>query len=134
MNESFIYLQKKVNLHIYKNKKNYKPYIKTNQIRAYNIYIYIYIYICMYIYIKYQKIFCSHVYAYLASAFRSKPSFNSNLSIADTFIADICYSGHFFKAPCEHFGQNFPLNSGHPKFGSEKRKHMHVFIRHIYLL
>ena len=37
--------------------------------------------------------------------------------MADTFIADICYSGHFCRATHEHFGQNLPLNSGHPMIG-----------------
>ena len=31
-----------------------------------------------------------------------------------------------FKSPREHFGQNLPLNSGHPVIGWEKRKHMHA--------
>ena len=36
MNESFIYPQKKENLHIYKIEKKYKPCTKTDQIRAKN--------------------------------------------------------------------------------------------------
>ena len=40
---------------------------------------------------------------------------------------DICYSGHFFWALREHFGQNLPVNSGHPTIGWEKRKKVHVF-------
>ena len=43
--------------------------------------------------------------------------------IADTSIADICYSGHFFWAPHEQFGKNFPVNSGHPMIRWEKRKY-----------
>ena len=48
--------------------------------------------------------------------------------MADTFKADICYSGHFLWAPREHFGQNLPVNSGHLMIGWENRKHMHVYI------
>ena len=50
------------------------------------------------------------------------------LCIEDTFIADLCYSGHLLRALHEHFRQNLPLNSGHPMIGSEKRKQMHAFI------
>ena len=50
------------------------------------------------------------------------------------FYSEICYSGHFFSAPHENFGQNSLLNNRHPMTGSEKRKHMHVFNRHISLL
>ena len=46
-------------------------------------------------------------------------------------MAHICYNGQYFLAPRKHFGQNFPLNSGHPMIGWEKRKHIYVFIRHI---
>ena len=34
------------------------------------------------------------------------------LHIADTFVADICYSRHF--GHCKFSGQNLPVNSGHP--------------------
>ena len=61
-------------------------------------------------------------------------SYRKNIYIADTFVADICYSGHFFWAQCEHFGQSLPLNSGHPMISWEKRKHRHVFIRQISVL
>ena len=30
------------------------------------------------------------------------------------------YNGHFFRVPREHFGQNIPLDSGHPMVGWEK--------------
>ena len=30
------------------------------------------------------------------------------------------YSGHLFRAPREHFGQNLPLDSGHPMVVWEK--------------
>ena len=68
--------------------------------------------------------------------------YNRHLVIADTFLRDrpnrrqtpfektlydrhftedICYSGLFFWAPREHFGQNLRVNSGNPMIGREKR-------------
>ena len=44
------------------------------------------------------------------------------------------YSGHFFWAPREHFWQNVRLNNGHYLISWEKRKPIHVFIRHVSLL
>ena len=43
-----------------------------------------------------------------------------------TLIEKPLYSGHFLGVLVEHFGQNLPLNSGHPKIGWEKRKHMDI--------
>ena len=57
-----------------------------------------------------------------------------SIYIADTFAADVYYSGHFFWALREDSGQNLPLNSGHPMISWEKRIDIHVFIRHISLL
>ena len=69
---------------------------------------------------------------------RNRPNHGQTLIekhyIADTFLADICYSEHFFWAPGEHFRQNLPLNSGHPMIGWEKRRHMDVFVWQISLL
>ena len=64
--------------------------------------------------------------------------YNGNLVTADTFLRNRpnhgqtltekpLYSGHFFLAPCEHFGQNLLLNSRHPIIGWENRKHVHVY-------
>ena len=69
--------------------------------------------------------------------------YNGHPVIADTFLknrpnhgqtliekplySEHFYSGHFFCAPRENFGQNLPFNSGHRIIGWEKRKHMHVF-------
>ena len=70
--------------------------------------------------------------------------YNGHLVMADTFLRNrsnhgqtlvekplysgYFYSGHFFWAPREYFGQNLPLNCGHYLISWEKRKHMHVFI------
>ena len=75
--------------------------------------------------------------------------YNGHLVIADTFLRDrpnhgqsliekplysgYFYSGHFFWAPHEYFGQYLPLNSGHLIVGWENRKHIHVFAWHISL-
>ena len=50
--------------------------------------------------------------------------------MADTFIADICYSGHFFWAPGEHFGKIYLLIADNGK----NRKHMGVFVLYISLI
>ena len=44
------------------------------------------------------------------------------------------YSGHFWWAPSEYFGQNVPVNREHPMIGWENRKHMDVFVWHISLI
>ena len=44
-----------------------------------------------------------------------------NLYIADTFMANICYGEYFFWTPREHFGQDFPLNSGNTMINLEKK-------------
>ena len=75
--------------------------------------------------------------------------YNRQLVIADTFLKNRpnhgqiliekplysghVYSGYFYWELREYFGQNLPLNSGHYLISWEKRKHMHVFIRHISL-
>ena len=60
--------------------------------------------------------------------------YTGHLAIADTFqrkrpnhgqtliknTAYICYGGHFFWTPREHFRQNSPLKSGHPLIGWKK--------------
>ena len=51
-----------------------------------------------------------------------------NLYIADIFIADICFSGHFFWTPLEHFGQNYLLRA------NTLKTHVCFYLTHFFIL
>ena len=50
-------------------------------------------------------------------------------------MANVCYGGYFFGAPREHFGQDFPLNSGNTMINLEKKKtHGCFYLTHFFTL